>query len=538
VKTYRGNVMTAMMEISHQPQFLLATLPPSRGQIRLALGIAVALLVVFLIAAPFATIQLQRVDGFVPAYQSIYAVNDLITSALIFAQFTIVRRWALFALAMGFLYTALIAIAHGLNFPGAVAPTGLFGAGVQTTAWLYNFWKAGLPLAVILYSLLKDDDRATSASQRSPGFIIFSGVAVVIALVGGLTWSAIAGEQLLPSLLRGDALRYNEGTLRLVAVLQLLLCIGALLFLWFRRNCVLDLWLVVLSFTLLLEVTMSSLLAGGRFDIGWYTSRVFGLAASIVVLIVLLSETTTLYANLARSVLRQRSARDARQIAMDAMAASIAHEVSQPLTAMVTNAHAGLLWLTNKTPNVDEARASLEGIVSDGHRAGEVIRSVRAMFKSDVRGRVWLSINDIVREVLKVLEIDLRMQGVSVSTELREGLPKIFVHRGQLQQVFLNLVTNAIEAMTVTGRVRSLRITSNIDSKSSDVVVTVEDTGTGIDKQNKDRIFETFFTTKATGTGMGLTICRSIIESHGGNLEVSANIPYGTIFHVVLPSGG
>src|SRR4029077_13650717 len=247
---------------------LLATLPPSRGQIRLALGIAAALLVVFLVAAPFATIQLQRVDGFVPAYQSIYAVNDLVTSALIFAQFTIVRRWALFALAMGFLYTALIAIAHELVFPGAFAPTGLFGAGVQTTAWLYNFWKVGLPLAVIVYSLLKDDDNATSAPQRSPLFTIFSGVVVVIAIVGGLTWSAIAGEQFLPSLLGGDAVQYNQGTLRLVAVLQGLLCIGALLLLWFRRNCVLDLWLLVLSFTLVLEVTMSSFFAGARFDVG------------------------------------------------------------------------------------------------------------------------------------------------------------------------------------------------------------------------------------------------------------------------------
>src|SRR5207253_10694856 len=107
------------------------------------------------------------------------------------AQFTIVRRWALFALATGFLYTALIAFAHALVFPGAFAPAGLFGAGVQTTAWLYNFWKAGLPLAVIAYSLLKDDDSATAASQRAPEFLIFSGAAVVTALVCGLAWRAI-----------------------------------------------------------------------------------------------------------------------------------------------------------------------------------------------------------------------------------------------------------------------------------------------------------------------------------------------------------
>src|SRR4051812_9204054 len=240
------------MEISHQQQFLLATLPPSRGQIRLASGIAGGLLAVFFVVAPFATVQLPRVDGFVAASQSVYAVNDLITSALILAQFAIVRRWALFALAMGFLYTALIAFAHALVFPGAFAPSGLFGAGVQSTAWLYNFWKAGLPLAVIAYALLKDDADAVSAPHRPPEFIVVAGVAAVIAIVAALTWAAIAGERFLPSLLSPNAVQYDQGTLRLFAVLQEALCIGALLLLWFRRNCVLDLWLLVLLFTLVL----------------------------------------------------------------------------------------------------------------------------------------------------------------------------------------------------------------------------------------------------------------------------------------------
>ncbi len=453
-----------MMENSHQQQFLLATLPPSRGQIRLALGIAAALLVVFFIAAPFATIQLQRVDGFVPAYQSIYAVNDLITSALIFAQFTIVRRWSLFALAMGFLYTALIAIAHALIFPGAFAPTGLFGAGLQTTAWLYNFWKVGLPLAVIVYSLLKDDDSATSASQRSPGFIIFSGVAVVIAIVCGLTWSVIAGEQFLPPLIRGDAIQYDQGTVRLAAVLQEASCIGALLLLWFRRNCVLDLWLVVLSFTLVLEVTMSSLLAAGRFDVGWYASRVFALAASIVVLIVLLSETTTLYANLARSVLRQRDAREARQTAMDAMAASIAHEINQPLAAIALNGEVALLCLTaGETPDLDEARAALHCVVDGSHRASALISGIRSMYRKDSHGRAWLDVNGLVREALTATEIELRTHRVSVSMEPHNELPQVFADRGQLQQVFQNLIMNAIEAMRATPeRSRVLRMRSDI----------------------------------------------------------------------------
>jgi len=526
-----------MMKNSNQQQFLLATLPPSRGQIRLALGIAAALLVVFLIAAPFATIQLQRVDGFVPAYQSVYAVNDLITSALILAQFAIVRRWALFALGMGFLYTALIAVAHALVFPGAFAPTGLFGAGVQTTAWLYNFWKVGLPLAVIAYSLLKDDVNGTDASQRSPKLIIFSGVAVVIVIVCGLAWIAIAGERFLPSLLSRDAVQYDRSAVRLAALFQEAWCIGALLLLWFRRNCVLDLWLMVLSFTLVLDVTMSSLLAAARFDVGWYASRIFALTASIVVLIVLLSETTALYANLARSVLRQRGVRAARQTAMDALAASIAHEISQPLGAMVLNADAGRRCLARTPPDVDEALSALRDVANDGRRASEVISGLRKMFRKGAHGRVSFDANDLFREMLAILEIELRTHQVSISTNFKEGIPPLYGDRGQLQQVLLNLVTNAIEAMgTSPDRDRVLCLTSDAMQDPSSVVLTVEDSGMGIASEDVDNIFEPFFTTKTDGIGIGLAICRSIVEAHEGTLKAIAKKPHGTIFQVVLPA--
>ena len=145
--------------------------------------------------------------------------------------------------------------------------------------------------------------------------------------------------------------------------------------------------------------------------------------------------------------------------------------------------------------------------------------------------------NDLVKDVLKMIELDLRIKGVSVATELREGLPRLLADRGQLRQVLLNLIMNAIEAMaSVTDRARLLRIKSDEIQGRPDVLLTIEDSGTGIDSKDKDRIFEPFFTTKSTGTGMGLTICQSIIESHGGSLRVSANKPYGTIFQVALSS--
>lgn len=283
---------------------------------------------------------------------------------------------------------------------------------------------------------------------------------------------------------------------------------------------------------------MSSLLAAGRFDVGWYASRVFALAASIVVLIVLLSETMALYANLALSAMRQRGERQARQIAMDAMAASIAHEVQQPLGSIVLNAEAALQYLPSARPELDEARAAMQDVIDDAHRAGQVIFSIRSMFKMGVTGRRLLDANDLLRQVLTMAELDLRKHRVVVTTDLRNGLPQLPADRGQLQQVFLNLIMNAIEAMdALTDRARELRVSSDIVRDPFGVVISIEDSGIGIKGEDSGRIFEPFVTTKPTGTGMGLHISRSIIESHRGTLRVSGNQPYGAIFHVTLPTG-
>ena len=523
-----------MREAANEQPFLLSTLRPSQGQNRLALAIVATLLVAFGVTAPFLNIQLQRLDAFIPTIEGVCAVNDLITSALLFSQFAITRRLALLVLSIGFLFTALIIIPHALTFPGAFAPAGLLGARLQSASWLYNFWKAGLPLAVILYVLLKDADTGTRMPDRSPTRVIFGSIAIVVAVVCGLTWIATAGEEFLPRLML-DNTRGIQGPLRIVGALLVSLSAVALTLLWIRRNCVLDLWLMVMCCTLILEVAMANLLIT-RFSVGWYASRVYALASSIVVLLVLLSETTTLYANLARSVMRQRSAREARQIAMDAMAASIAHEIKQPLGAMVTNASAGLRWLTNKPPDLDEARLALQRVVDVGHRADAVIKSLRTMFKKEVHGRVSFGVNDVVRDALTMLDVDLRTQQISVAIQLSEDVPLLLGDRGQLHQVFLNLILNAIEAMgSVTSRTRVLRVSSNTIQGSSGIMVTIEDSGTGIEGKDKDRVFEPFFTTKTSGTGIGLAICRSIVEAHGGTLAALANKPHGTIFRVALP---
>jgi signal transduction histidine kinase len=517
--------------------FLLATLPPSRRQIAWALGIVLALVVAFGATAPFANIELPRVNSFIPTVEAVIVIADLTTSALLFAQFSIARRLSLLVLASAYLLTGLIVISHALTFPGAFSPTGLLGAGVQSSAWLYLLWKVTLPVAVIVYVLLKDRDSGTSLPHYSPEAVIWCSVATVIGVACILTWVAIAGERFLPRISLND---FGQSTVtrHFVGGLDISLTAVAFVLLWLRLRSVLDLWLMVVCFTLLLEIAIAIMLVNTSFSLGFYAIRFYALIATILVLLLLLSETTILYANLARSVARRRGEREARQTAMDVMAASIVHEINQPLAAIVANGNAGLRWLARATPDLDEVSTALKRIVDDGHRANEVITSIRSMFKRDIRGRALLGVNDLVREVLKMVELDLRVEEISVETELREGLPQLLADRAQLQQVFLNLVMNAIEAMRpITGRARVLRIRSNIIQNSNSVVVAVEDTGTGIDGKDKDRIFEPFFTTKSNGMGIGLAICRSIIESHGGTLQASANNPYGTLFHVALPGG-
>jgi signal transduction histidine kinase len=218
------------------------------------------------------------------------------------------------------------------------------------------------------------------------------------------------------------------------------------------------------------------------------------------------------------------------------LTASIAHEVNQPLGAMVANANAGLRWLTNKTPDLERARAALERVVSDGHRAGGVIGSVRAMFKKDGQESAPVDLNDLIQDVLGHVHGELRSQGLVVQTGLTRPLPLVLGQNGELQQVILNLVRNAADSMaSVTDRTRVLRIKSAAHDPDG-VLVSVEDSGTGIDPKDIDRIFEAFFTTKPQGMGMGLSICRTIIEAHGGRLWASPGIDHGSVFNVQLPT--
>ena len=228
--------------------------------------------------------------------------------------------------------------------------------------------------------------------------------------------------------------------------------------------------------------------------------------------------------------------RAARINRLGAMTASIAHEINQPLAAIAANTSAALRWLAKTTPNLDEARAALDGVDRDSQRATDVVEGIRAMFKNDSQNRVLLDINQLVREVLVLVQGELFKRGISLDTELTENLPQVMADRIQLQQVVMNLVTNAMDAMEpIADRQKLLRVKSAIRDGDI-VVVAIEDSGTGIDADKVDRLFDTFFTTKPNGMGMGLSICRSIIEAHNGRLGVSAGAQYGSVFRFELPT--
>jgi C4-dicarboxylate-specific signal transduction histidine kinase len=218
------------------------------------------------------------------------------------------------------------------------------------------------------------------------------------------------------------------------------------------------------------------------------------------------------------------------------LSASIAHEVKQPLSAIAANGSAALRWLAKATPDLGEARAALERIVDAARHAGEVIDTIRSMFRKSDDERLALKPDVVIEEVLALLHTDLQRRGILIETRLRPGLPAIEANRVQLQQVILNVLVNAAEAMdSVTDRARILKITLE-RKEPSDILLTVEDSGPGVEPKNITGIFEPFYTTKPTGMGMGLAICRSIVEAHGGRMFATPGRWYGLAVHISLPA--
>lgn len=516
--------------LEEQP-FVLTTLSPGPAQKRLAFAIVASLLVcLYLITGPLADIQLGTVYGFVAIYATAMFVTDSITAILLYAQYSILRSRAVLVIASGYLFTALVIAAYVPSFPGALAPNGLIG-GLQTAAWLYVTWHCGFVMFVIGYALSKEKDASQRPSNERSRVAILVSVVCTALVAGTGVLVAVADESGLPRIML-DPLRYTPQWPYLVGAPIALLCIVAIALLWLRRRSVLDLWLMVVVCLYLIEVPMSYYPVPVRFSMGWYSVRVVGFLSSTIVLTVLLYEITTLYGRLLGAVIGRRREREARLMTGDAVAASIAHELRQPLTAMVTTADAGLRFIDRATPNVDKAKEAFRRIATDGHRAGALVGNIRANFKSDVRDRTTFHLDELIQEALALASSDLEKHGVVVQAE-PTALPEVVGNRVQLQQVLLNLIMNAVEAMAAKDEPRILSVKTEVDREDR-VKVSVADTGTGIASPDAGRIFNPLFTTKPDGMGMGLSICRAIIEAHEGQLSFAPNAPRGAVFQFTL----
>ena len=219
------------------------------------------------------------------------------------------------------------------------------------------------------------------------------------------------------------------------------------------------------------------------------------------------------------------------------IAASIAHEINQPIAAAATNASAALRWLQREPPNMERAIGAIDGIANSAQRAGEIVNSIRALIKKTPQQKEPFEINEAIQEVLILAQGELRKNGISVVLRLGEGLPHLEGDRTQLQQVMLNLINNAVQAMSDANvESRELLILTSWTDRDG-IIVEVRDSGLGLDPANSELVFDAFYTTKLGGLGMGLSICRSIIEAHGGRLWASANMPRGATFQFTLPVG-
>jgi PAS domain S-box-containing protein len=806
-----------LRDSADQTQISLAYQPPTPRQTWSALAGAAILLLGLAALIPFAAKPLPKVNGFIPALDAIIFVTDFITAGLLLVHFSITRSRALSALGCGYLFSAVIVVAHGLTFPGAFSPTGNIGGSSHTNFRIYLLWHLGLPVALFAYVWLRDEGRTKAGAHTPTEIVAICGVAGVLSLVICIAWLA-----LLPPV--------DPVAGRWLTVIIMLICAAALSVLWVFQRSALDQWLMVVLLAMIVELAITALI-GGRgpqiFTLGFYTGRLFSLVTSTVVLTALLAETARLYdrlshanmlasavkafqalsseielpklierlmtvaienagadrgrlilpagdeylvqaearatgdrievtmrqepitgitcpESLVRYVIRTREsvilddasrpnlfsgddylrdqqsksilclplikqrelsgilllenaltshaftppqiavlellaaqaaialentrlysdlqereakvrrlvdaniigiviidlggriieANDAflgmvgyeredlisgrmlwtdltppewragdvkrvdevkltgtlrpfekeyfrkdgsrvpvlvgvarfeetgnqavafvidlterkraeaelvhanRIATMGQLSASIAHEVNQPIAATLMNAGTAGRWLARQPPNLEGAKQSIDRIISDGKRAAEIVRRIRDFSKKTSSQKGDLEINEAILEIMILTRAAMSEHSVLVTMQLSEGLPPILGDRVQLQQVMLNLIMNAIEAMSeVTEGSRELLISTG-EVEPGGVLVAVSDSGPGLPQASLARIFEAFYTTKSSGLGMGLSICRTIVEAHGGRLWATPNEPHGAVFCVTLPIGG
>ena len=499
-------------------------MPASRAQVRIASGLALALFLVFAVTLFFRTSQFPPLHGFVPFTGIVLVMADWITATLLFAQARVLRARPLRALALGYFFAGLLIVFRLLSMPGL----GLPEFNYTLPLWFYLVAHAALPIAILSYA-------SPGRTGDEPIRPILLGrrltrrqLTVSIVLAWGLVLGTTAAA---------TSLAWTSAIF-LTALAALLPTIAAMVLLWRRLASVLDLWLLLMLWGWLLETILIALQAPA-FTAGWYAARGLGLVSSLFVLFALLAETSTLYAQAVLQLIAQTQEREHRFLVRDVMSASIAHELRQPLSAILINAQVAHELATGGGAELaappDGIVQVLDEIVVSSRQANDILESTRAMFGRQNNERVVVDPPMILKNTLAMVASSARAHSVSAKLVV-EGQPAPFViNRLQFQQALLNLFQNAIEALSQSAEPNRTLLVRCLCRDDREVVIRVEDNGPGIAPADRSRIFDAFFTTRPGGTGMGLLIARSVIRAHGGRLSVEARSPAGTAFIIHLP---
>ncbi len=388
---------------------IIATMPATGRQRAVAVGIIILLIVAAAAIAPFASIQVARVDAFIPVLQTVLSVVDFITATLLFAQFSIQPQRALLALASGYIFSGSFALLQTLAFPGAYAPAGLIGDELNTPGWFFVLWHTTFPTAILIYALSKDSTGVTTLPGRSTMIRVGTTVACVLAVTAGLTWIVTTKADYLPSLYIANVTLQTRFANQINAALWLW---GAtvLAVLFARRRTILDLWLMVTLLAWTPNFLVAAMASSVRFSIGWYAARCFVLIGSCMLLSVLLIETMFLYSRLASAIILQRRERANRLLSVDAVTAAVAHELRTPLGAIALNASTALSKLRSNPPELEEMDDILSDIEAESYRAGAIISSMRELTKKTTDRSALAHVEDVARLVLRLLQYDLRNQ--------------------------------------------------------------------------------------------------------------------------------
>jgi signal transduction histidine kinase/ActR/RegA family two-component response regulator len=499
----------------------LAFQTPTTAQRRFALVVAVAQFIACAVVAPIPA-QLPRIDSFVPVILAMIFVADFITAVLLFNQSVLIASRALLILANGYLFSALIVVAHALTFPGAFAPKGLLGAGVQSSGWLNFFWHLGFLVAIAAYTRLKDEGKR-DAVPTAGLFAFLGSLGFQISLVGALTWAVTAGDKFMPRFFLDDLsyaplIHYAAGMLVLTSVLVLLL-------MWTRRMSVLDLWIMVAICMLMSEMALVTFGLTARFYLGWYVSRSLAVAFSTAVLIALLFEMTSLHARL-QSAVRSASRADREK---SSFLSAASHDLRQPLQTL------NLLQQALKPHLHDpEARAILADISRSIGTMGGMLDSLLDINRIE-SGAVAPSISTFsVNELFSSVAAEFSELAKEKGLELRVVPARLLIHSDprMLEEMVRNLISNAVR-YTDQGR-----ILIGCRRAADKVRIEVWDSGVGIPGQHIARIFEEYYqvgSTNSGGVGLGLAIVRRLGDLLGHNVGVRSLTGKGTVFSIEVP---